>query len=397
MSRLVVVLIILILAGLACSLSSDEEAATAVPIIRTSTPTLIVTRTLNVTPTAGITLQPTAEQFRTAVPPATVTNCTPRTDWVLYTVKAGDTLGVIAQNVGSTITDLTRANCLPNPDSIVVGQQLRVPKLPASTPSGSTTTGSTTTGSTTSGSTTSGTGSTTSGSTSSGTGSTTTGSTTGGDTSKAPKLTQNLAAAPVITLSASEVVTLQPSISLNVGVVENADTVKYFASDSVNLSGAVNVGTDVDPFDGTAITYTFNEFDSVLYFYAEAANEFGTTRGAALKITYNPNYDPNPNDDNDIVRAAPYIGFDGSLYTLQEGATVTLSWTSAPTSATRVEFYLTPNGGGTPSLLGTDTNPADGASISWAVPQNVLGTLSATAIQGSGIIKSSLTSSVYSE
>lgn len=396
MPRLAVVLMMLLLAGLACSLSSDEEAATAVPIIRTSTPTLIVTRTLNVTPTAGITLQPTAEQFRTAVPPATIVNCTPRTDWVLYTVKAGDTLGVIAQNVGSTITDLTRANCLANPDSIVVGQQLRVPRLPASTTSGSTTSGSTTSGSTTSG-----TGSTTSGSTTSGTGSTTSGSTTGsttsGDTSKAPKLTQNLSAAPVITLSASEVVTLQPSISLNVGVVENADTVKYFASDAANLSGAVNVGTDVDPFDGTAITYTFNEFDSVLYFYAEAANEFGTTRGTALKITYNPNYDPNPNDDNDIVRATPYIGFDGSLYTLQEGATVTLSWTSAPTSATRVEFYLTPNGGGTPSLLGTDSNPADGASISWTVPQDVLGTLSATAIQGSGIVKSSLTSSVYSE
>ncbi|MBZ0307962.1 MAG: LysM peptidoglycan-binding domain-containing protein, partial [Anaerolineae bacterium] len=267
MPRLAVILIMLLLAGLACSLSSDEEAATAVPIIRTSTPTLTITQTLNVTSTPGITLQPTAEQFRTAAPPATVINCTPRTDWVFYTIKAGDTLGVIAQNVGSTITDLTRANCLPNPDSIVVGQQLRVPKLPASTTSGSTTSGSTTTGSTTSGSTTSSTGSTTSGST--------TGSTTSGDTSKTPKLTQNLSAAPVITLSASEVVTLQPSISLNVGVVENADTVKYFASDAANLSGAVNVGTDVDPFDGTAITYTFNEFDSVLYFYAEAANEFG--------------------------------------------------------------------------------------------------------------------------
>lgn len=395
MRRIFLALLPLLLVSLACSLSGDDDSsATAIPL-KTSTPfTRTASPTSNATPTSERTLQATPGQFNpTAVPPATVTNCTPRTDWPLYTVKAGDTLGVIATNTGSTITDLTRANCLANPNSIAVGQQLRVPRVPTgSTTSGSTTSGSTT-GSTTSGSTT--TGSTTSGST---TGNTTSGSTTGSTTSgssNAPRLNQGLVAAPVISISATEVIILQPAVSLSVGVVENADEVRFLAGES-SQGDAILVGTDVDPFDGASITYTFNEFDSILYFYAEARNEFGSTRTPLLKITYDPDYNPNAGD-NDIVRVTPYIGFDGNLYTLQFGGTVTVSWAAAPASATRVDFYYTPNGTTSPTLIGSDTNVADGAGVGWVVPENVLGALSATAIQGSGIIKSSLTSAVYSE
>ncbi len=389
MRRILLALLPLLLVSLACSLSGDDDSpATAVPIIRTGTVARTPSATSNLTPTAGITLQPTAEQFNpqpTANAPATVVNCTPRTDWVIYTVKAGDSLGVIATNTGSTITDLTRANCLANPDSIAVGQQLRVPRAPST----STTTTGSTTGSTTAGSTT---GSTTSGST---TGSTTSGSTTSG-TSGAPTLPQNLTAAPIISISSTEVVTLQPTLSLTVGVVQNADEVRFMAGESA-ASDAVLVGTDVDPFDGATVTYTFNEFDPVLYFYAEAVNEVGSTRSPLLKITYDPNYNANAGGDNDLVRAAPYIGFDGNLYTLQFGATVTISWASAPASATRVDFYYTPTGGTQATLIGTDSNVADGTAVGWVVPENLLGTLSAVAIQGSGIIKNSLTSAVYSE
>lgn len=60
--------------------------------------------------------------------------CTPRTNWPVYTVKAGDTLFGIAQATGSTVAELTYANCLPNPNIIVTGQKLYVPRLPQPQP-----------------------------------------------------------------------------------------------------------------------------------------------------------------------------------------------------------------------------------------------------------------------
>src|SRR5258708_8319719 len=63
------------------------------------------------------TLVPAAN---TSVPP-TVTNCTPRTDWPLYTVLAGDTLGTIAQRTQTSVNALTAANCLVNAHNIAAG------------------------------------------------------------------------------------------------------------------------------------------------------------------------------------------------------------------------------------------------------------------------------------
>lgn len=60
--------------------------------------------------------------------------CTPRTDWPVYTVQAGDTLLSIATQVGSTTSELTVANCLSNPNLIYTGTQLYVPRLPSTVP-----------------------------------------------------------------------------------------------------------------------------------------------------------------------------------------------------------------------------------------------------------------------
>ncbi|MHB8576869.1 MAG: LysM peptidoglycan-binding domain-containing protein [Dehalococcoidia bacterium] len=46
-----------------------------------------------------------------------------------YVVKAGDTLGAIASQLGVTVTELAAANQITNPASIQVGQQLKVPKI----------------------------------------------------------------------------------------------------------------------------------------------------------------------------------------------------------------------------------------------------------------------------
>jgi LysM repeat protein len=60
----------------------------------------------------------------TAPPP-----CSPRSDWPIYIVKAGNTLFSISKATGITVAELKRANCL-NSDVINVGQRLFVSRLP---------------------------------------------------------------------------------------------------------------------------------------------------------------------------------------------------------------------------------------------------------------------------
>ena len=57
---------------------------------------------------------------RSAIPAAA-----PPYNGISYTVRTGDTLGNIAQSLGSSVTDLMRLNQLPNGDRIYPGQVLR--------------------------------------------------------------------------------------------------------------------------------------------------------------------------------------------------------------------------------------------------------------------------------
>ncbi len=52
---------------------------------------------------------------------------------MIYTVKSGDTLYKIAAMYGSTINDIVVANGLENPDSIIIGQNLIIPRNISST------------------------------------------------------------------------------------------------------------------------------------------------------------------------------------------------------------------------------------------------------------------------
>ncbi len=80
-----------------------------------------------VTPTS--TSQPATSQAQVNLPTAnTNSTCTKRTDWIVYTVKQGDTLGQIAGRVGSSTSELTQSNCLENANILTVGQQLYVPR-----------------------------------------------------------------------------------------------------------------------------------------------------------------------------------------------------------------------------------------------------------------------------
>jgi LysM repeat protein len=401
MSR--IVLVFLVLASLACSLtSSDGNDPTAIPI-RTSIVTPSATSNITPSPTIALTSTPSqstttggggtgsGSRPATAAAPPTVTNCSPRSDWFLYTVQAGDTLGEIADAAGSTSNDLTQANCLANPDSIAVGQQLRVPSLPGSNTGGST-------GSNTGGSTGSNTGGSTGSNTGGTTGSTTGGSTTGGNTaggSTGPTISSPLTIQPVLNVSGVGIVTLQATIALNVGVVSEADTVRFYAGISSSDTSPVNIATDVDPFDGTPVEYTFNEFDDILYFWAVAENEFGATESQRVAVTYDPTYNPNAGSGNSAVSISPYVGFDGSLYTLSANTTVTVLW-AAPANTTQVDFLLAPNGSGF-SVIGSDSSLGDGAAISWAVPDLFLGQMMARATLSNGTTQDSVVVNVYSE
>lgn len=105
----------------ACTLTSGQPGSQDLtPVVVVPSPT---SRPLSPTNTPG----PTPTQTSSGG-----TTCMPRTDWIaLYTVAAGDTLGSIASRANSTIATLAVGNCLTNPDSIFVGQVLRLPQAPS--------------------------------------------------------------------------------------------------------------------------------------------------------------------------------------------------------------------------------------------------------------------------
>jgi len=87
------------------------------------------------------------------------------------------------------------------------------------------------------------------------------------------------------------------------------------------------------------------------------------------------------------VVPSPFISVSQGQYQVAPDAYVVLSWNITPNNFTRVDFFLTPTGTGiTPSLIGSDTYFADGISINFLVPRNLLGYVSAIALRGSGIV-----------
>ena len=75
--------------------------------------------------TATATLAPT--ETPTAAPTETPTTAA-ASNFVEYTVQKGDSLKGIAEKYNVTIRDIMNVNEIPNPDSLVVGSVLRIPK-----------------------------------------------------------------------------------------------------------------------------------------------------------------------------------------------------------------------------------------------------------------------------
>lgn len=106
-----------------CNISLEVQTPAAPKVssvlVTTAAPGMAVTRTASPTPTVTLTIQP-INAIRS-------TNCSPRTDWAVYIVAAGDTLGSIARRTGTTVNLLAEANCLADANQIMAGQQLRIP------------------------------------------------------------------------------------------------------------------------------------------------------------------------------------------------------------------------------------------------------------------------------
>ena len=105
--------------------SLDAAAPEPTPTLTaTSTSTATSTPTPTATATATATLTPTSTSTPTATPTPTPTaTSTP----VLYEVRAGDTLGSIAERFDTTIAALAQLNGVLNPSRIDPGQILQIP------------------------------------------------------------------------------------------------------------------------------------------------------------------------------------------------------------------------------------------------------------------------------
>jgi hypothetical protein len=179
-------------------------------------------------------------------------------------------------------------------------------------------------------------------------------------------------------------VTTQRTVSLNVGVVPTATTVRYFAGTSATDQNPVLVGIDSDPGNGTQVNYTLSEFDNDLFFIAVAENSFGYTSSNIVHLIYDPAFSTTVGAP--VIQ--PFTALSGTTYTLTPNATVSISWTQAPQDAARIEFYYQASGTTTPQLVGTDTTPNNGALVSWLVPASVNGQVFARAVYASRTVDS---------
>src|SRR3972149_5638361 len=88
----------------------------------------------------------------------------------------------------------------------------------------------------------------------------------------------------------------------------------------------------------------------------------------------------------------PYESADAGNVFILAGTTMVVTWLDAPPGGQRYDFFLTREEDHTPVLLGTDSDPSDGASIQWVVPEHLSAGLSAIAHFTDGSMVTSLPS-----
>jgi len=330
--------------------SESTEEATAEVIPPTATATIRPTQTA--VPVQDVSQnQQQDEAVLAAVDTQPIANCTPRTDWLVYIVQAGDTLSKIASRTGSSVQTLADANCLRDVNTISVGQSLRVPVLPV---------------------------------------------VTAVPVEFTPSPTYTFTPTPTITgLGAAT----YGGIIMN-GAIQQDDTRFYVqAGMNVTLSwwgvprhpDIQRVDFSFVPLDGTLpsqeIGFDNNLEDGALVHWQIPANFDGHVMARAAIVgsesdyIYSPSYllrayDPEPNARSGVLAIHPAIEAgspaDWSRYVLEMGTQVRIDWTGyGPTmidAVASVQFTFTPDGG-EPLIIGVDSNMRDGASLIWTVPE----------------------------
>ncbi|MBZ0299038.1 MAG: LysM peptidoglycan-binding domain-containing protein [Anaerolineae bacterium] len=87
------------------------------------------------------------------------------------------------------------------------------------------------------------------------------------------------------------------------------------------------------------------------------------------------------------VGLSPYVQFTDGWYEVQPGATVSLGWEPAlPAEVTTIEFYATSAAANAqPVLIAVDSTGGDNLWISWTVPAQFAGQISAVAYRGEAV------------
>ncbi|MFN8530825.1 MAG: LysM domain-containing protein [Anaerolineae bacterium] len=96
------------------------------------TPTPMPTQPRVATPIPGI---PSITPLGGSGQPISVTGdngqvCVIPSGWIEYTVEAGDSLSLLAEQTGSTVDQLVSTNCMTNADNLFEGQTLYLPRIP---------------------------------------------------------------------------------------------------------------------------------------------------------------------------------------------------------------------------------------------------------------------------
>ncbi|GAB4520693.1 MAG: hypothetical protein OHK0046_31260 [Anaerolineae bacterium] len=323
MKHLIVISLLMLLLS-ACNASSrdviivtaTEDVQTLDPTSQAAVPT--ATPTATSTPTSTPTATSTVViSVPTATPTAT-TSCVIRTDWVAYTVVAGDTLSRLAQRTGSTTGTLVQGNCLANANVISAGQVLRLPRLP--------------------------------------------------DVTAVPTSTFTPTPTPTATATATEA---EAAIFFSAGNPAPGQCVVMRTRGIPPLFGAAtetqplnaglgNWGTLIETVNGFHHISIVPESPAVIVSAWVRASEV-TVEGCEPTYTYVGS-----------VLVSPFLTFINGVYELTPGQTVILQWVDAPAWVLSARFY-TVSERGTSIDIGTDTTPGDGFTMSWVVPADLDG------------------------
>ncbi len=332
-----VLIMLMLLASAGCNLTVNV-GDNPPPIVPTSTqPNAVVEHPTN--RPATVTPLPTVP---TTIPATSAPSCTPRTDWPLYKVVTGDTLGRIAVRAGTSTAELIQANCLTNANLISVGQSLRVPRQP--TP----------------------------------------------PTAIPPTLTPTPAVQNIGSISVAPFVTGDAgNFQLNGGTTITikwesgpADMIRTdFFTRGYNGSMTL-IGSDGNSSDGISTTWIAQaNFEGTLTASAIRAD------GSHLEPYFTPTvYVNDPNNPNNAIMINTYLKIESDTYFVRANQPIVLTWSGAPRTDQRVDFKFSPaDRAKQPYLLGSDTTLSDGlATIIVNFTPGDLGVISAESYRAKG-------------